>query len=142
MPGAPATPEPTLPDDPAVLRGMVRELLATNRGQQRRIEHLEHRLDLLLKRVYGPRADTLNPDQPSLFGDPPRDIPPPPPAAEATPRPKPAGHGRRSLPTNLRRETEVIDIPEAEKRAVGGTWIRIGEAVSERLDYTPASLFV
>src|SRR3954471_17885981 len=108
MPGAPATLEPTLPDDPAVLQGMVRELLSTNRGQQRRIEHLEHRLDLLLKSVYGPRADTLNPDQPSLFG-----APPPPPVAEPTPRPKPKGHGRRPLPANLRRETEVIDIPEA-----------------------------
>src|SRR5947208_9259719 len=115
MPDAPAPLGPTLPDDPAVLQGMVRELLATNRGQQRRIEHLEHRLDLLLKRVYGPRADTLNPDQPSLFGDPPPAVPPPPPVAEPTPRPKPKGHGRRSLPANLRRETEVIDIPEAEK---------------------------
>jgi len=142
MPDAPATLEPTLPDDPAVLQGMVRELLSTNRGQQRRIEHLEHRLDLLLKRVYGPRADTLNPDQPSLFGDPPPEVPSPPPVAEPTPRPRPKGHGRRPLPADLRRETEVIDIPEAEKRAVGGTWTRIGEAVSERLDYTPSSLFV
>jgi transposase len=143
MPDAPATLEPMLPDDRAVLQGMVRELLATNRGQQRRIEHLEHRLDLLLKRVYGPRADTLNPDQPSLFGDPPPEVPPPPPAvAEPTPRPKAKGHGRRDLPANLRRETEVIDIPEAEKRVVGGTWTCIGEAVSEKLDYTPSSLFV
>jgi transposase len=143
MPDAPATLEPTLPDDPAVLQGMVRELLSTNRGQQRRIEHLEHRLDLLLKRVYGPRADTLNPDQPSLFGDPPPEVPPPPPAvAEPTLRPKAKGHGRRDLPANLRRETEVVDIPEAEKRVVGGTWTCIGEAVSEKLDYTPSSLFV
>jgi transposase len=143
MPDAPAILEPTLPDDRAVLQGLVRELLATNRGQQRRIEHLEHRLDLLLKRVYGPRADTLNPDQPSLFGEPPPEAPPPPrPAAAATPRPKSKGHGRRPLPANLRRETEVVDIPEAERLAVGGTWTRIGEAVSERLDYTPSSLFV
>ena len=142
MPDAPATLEPTLPDDPAVLQGMVRELLSTNLGQQRRIEHLEHRLDLLLKRVDGPRADTLNPDQPSLFGDPPPEVPPPPPVAEPRPRPKPKGPGRRSLPANLRRETEVIDISEAEKRAIGGTWTRIGEAVCERLDYTPSSLFV
>jgi transposase len=144
MSNATATLEPKLPEDLAVCHGMVRELLATNRGQQRRIEHLEHRLDLLLKRVHGPRADTLNPDQPSLFGEPPPEIapPPPPPVADATPRPTRPGHGRRELPSNLRREMEVVDIPEAEKLLVGGVWTRIGEAVSEKLDYTPSSLFV
>src|SRR5262245_46764754 len=144
MSNAAATLEPRLPDDLAVLHGMVRELLATNRRQQRRIEHLEHRLDLLLKPVYGPRGDTLNPDQPSLFGEPPPEIPspPPPPDAEAMLWPTSKGHGRRQLPSNLSREKEVVDIPKAEKRAVGGTWTRIGEAVSERFYYTPSSLFV
>src|SRR3954451_19439657 len=101
MSNAAATLEPKLPEDLAICQGMVRELLATNRGQQRRIEHLEHRLDLLLKRVYGPRADTLNPDPPSLFGAPPPEVPPPP-VVGPTPRPKPKGHGRRPLPANLR----------------------------------------
>jgi transposase len=144
MSSATATLEPKLPSDLAVCHGMVRELLSTNRKQQRHIEHLEHRLDLLLKRVYGPRADTLNPDQPSLFGEPPPEIPPPAPlpVADATPRPTRPGHGRRELPANLRRETEVVDIPEAEKLLVGGAWTCIGEAVSEKLDYTPSSLFV
>ena len=133
-----------LSDDPAVLQGMVRELLATNHGQQRRIEQLEHRLDLLLKRLYGPRADRVNPDQPSLFEEPPTEPPPPlpSPVTEPTGYAKPKGHGRRSLPADLRRETEVIDVQDAEKLAVGGTWVKIGEAVSEKLDYTPSSLFV
>jgi transposase len=136
--------ELNLPDDPAVLQGMVRELLATNHGQQRRIEQLEHRLDLLLKRLYGPRADRVNPDQPSLFEEL-RTEPPPPlllPVTEPTGHNKPKGHGRRSLPADLRRETEVIDVPDAEKLAVGGIWVKIGEAVSEKLDYMPSSLFV
>jgi transposase len=140
-----ATPnELNLPDDPAVLQGMVRELLATNHGQQRRIEQLEHRLDLLLKRLYGPRADRVNPDQPSLFEEPPTEPPPPLPplVTEPTGHAKPKGHGRRGLPADLRRETEVIDVQDAEKLAVGGTWVKIGEAVSEKLDYTPSSLFV
>jgi transposase len=46
------------------------------------------------------------------------------------------------LPADLRRETVVIDVPDAEKLAVGGIWIKIGEAASEKLDYTPSSLFV
>jgi transposase len=36
----------------------------------------------------------------------------------------------------------VVDIPEVEKQAVGGTWVKIGEEVSEKLDYTPSHLFV
>lgn len=63
-----ATPnESNFPDDPAVVQSVVRELLATNRGQQRRIEQLEHRPDLPLKRLYGLRADRVNSDQPLLF---------------------------------------------------------------------------
>ncbi|QEL16692.1 IS66 family transposase [Limnoglobus roseus] len=144
MPDGPAIPEPTLPADVAVLHGLVRELLAANHAQQDRIAQLEHRLDQLLKRLHGPRADTVHSNQGTLFGDPPADPPPP---VELPPKPSsasrtPSGHGRRPLPANLPRETVVIDIPEAEKLSVGGTWVRIGEETSERLDFTPASLFV
>lgn len=135
-----------LPDDPALLKGIVRELLATHHAQQRQIEQLTHRLDLLLKRVYGPRADTLDPRQLFLFEAPPAENPPAP-----TPLPEPDivtttekknGHGRRKLPADLRRETEVIDVPESVKQATGGAWQQIGEEISEKLDYTPSSLFV
>ena len=77
MPNAPTLPEPTLPGDVALCHGLIRELLATNHRLQRRAEQLEHRLDQLLKRLYGPRADALNPDQASLFGDPPPEPLPP-----------------------------------------------------------------
>jgi transposase len=144
MPDGPATPEPNLPDDPALLKGMIRELLASHHAQQRRIGQLEHRLDQLLKLHYGPRADRLHPDQGTLFGEPPPEPVPVPVEIplELKPAAKPKGHGRKSLPKNLRRETVVVDIPEAEKLAVGGTWVRIGEEVSEKLDFTPSSLFV
>ena len=58
-----------LPDNPALLKGIVRELLVTHHAQQRQIDQLTHRLDLLLKQVYGPRADKLDPHQLSLFAD-------------------------------------------------------------------------
>jgi transposase len=133
-----------LPEELAVCQGMIRELLATNHAQHRRIDHLEHQLDQLLKRLYGPRADKVHPDQGSLFGDPPPEpaAPPVEPPAESAPAATPRGHGRKALQKNLRRETVVLDIAEAEKLAVGGDWIRIGEEVSEKLDYTPSSLFV
>jgi transposase len=140
-------PASNLPDDPVVLQGLVHELLATNRHQQRRIDQLEHRLDQLLKQVYGPRADKLNPDQLRLFGEAPEADPVPPPAPSPGPTGEPAakrkvGHGRRTLPANLRRERVEVDVPAAEKLAVGGTWVTIGEEVSERLDFTPSTLFV
>jgi transposase len=136
--------EAALPDDLPVCHGMIRELLTTHHTHLRRIDQLQHQLDQLLKRLYGPRADKINPLQPSLFDEPTEEAvpPPPPPVEEVTTTVKKAGHGRKALPDNLRRETEVIDVPEAEKLAVGGTWIKIGEAVSERLDLTPAQVFV
>ncbi len=144
MSDGPATPEPNLPDDPVLLKGIIRELLATVHDQQRRIGQLEHRLDQLLKLHYGPRADRIHPDQGSLFGDPPPEPVSPLLEIPLEPKPvsKPKGHGRKSLPKNLRRETIVVDVPEAEKLAVGGDWVKIGEEVSERLDFTPSSLFV
>jgi len=33
-------------------------------------------------------------------------------------------------------------VPEAVKQATGGEWVKIGEEISEKLDYTPSSLFV
>jgi transposase len=135
-----------LPDDPALLKGLVRELLATHHAQQRQIDQLTHRLDLLLKRVYGPRADQLDPRQLSLFDAPPADSLPastPPPEPDVlTTTVKKHGHGRRKLPENLPRETELIDVPESVQQATGGTWVKIGEEISEKLDYTPSSLFV
>lgn len=145
MPDGVASPEVNLPQDVAVLQGMIRELLATNRDLQRRNDQLAQRLDLLLKRVYGPRADKLNPNQLSLFdepasGDAPVSPPPAPSTVVTTVKTK--GHGRRKLPENLKRETEVVDVPDAVKQATGGEWVKIGEEISEKLDYTPSNLFV
>ncbi len=52
------------------------------------------------------------------------------------------GHGRGKLPEHLRRETEIIDVPESVKQAIGGVWQKISEEISEKLDYTPSSLSV
>jgi transposase len=51
--------------------------------------------------------------------------------------------GRRPLPASLPRHRVEIDVPEADKRCACGTAkTRIGEAVSEKLDYVPASVQV
>lgn len=136
-----------LPDDPKLLKGLVRELLATHHAQERQIEQLTHRLDLLLKRVYGPRADQLDPRQLFLFETPPAaditpELPAPPEPEVVTTTVTKNGHGRRQLPEQLKRETELVDVPKSVKQAVGGEWRQIGEEISEKLDYTPSSLFV
>src|SRR5262249_56181986 len=78
-----------LPDDPATLKRLVLELLASLQQQRRDNEALRHRLDQLLRRLYGPRGERYDPHQPLLFPDlaaPPDAAPPPaPPAAPAQP---------------------------------------------------------
>ena len=66
---------------------------------------------------------------------------PEPPAA--TP-PKAGGHGRKPLAAHLRRERVELELSAAERAcpACGDERIRIGEEVSERLDFVPAALFV
>ena len=139
-----------LPDDPVVLQGMIRELLTRLHERDHELAGVQHRLDLLLKRLYGPKAERFDPNQPSLFdGCPappaaePAPAPPPPDEAEAT-RPKKKGHGRQTLPEHLRRERREHDLSEAEKMCpcCQQPRVRIGAEVTEVLDYVPSSLFV
>jgi transposase len=51
--------------------------------------------------------------------------------------------GRRPLPATLPRQRVEVDVPEADKICVcGAAKTRIGEVVSEKLDYVPASVRV
>lgn len=81
-----------LPTDVTVLHGMIRELVTSLQTERRRNDQLVHRLDPLLKRVYGPRSDQLNPSQMTLFheaSDPSPSPPSPPPQPVViTPNPK------------------------------------------------------
>src|SRR3954471_20467285 len=67
--GQPPTAAEYLPDDPATLKRMVLELVASLHERDRDIEALRHRLDLLLRRLYGPRGERFDPDQPLLFAE-------------------------------------------------------------------------
>ena len=87
----------TIDDDRDQLRRMNAELVETVVGQRRQIDELEHQLQLLLRRIYGPRSERINPDQPLLFDEPavsPVSAPPP----EDEPRtPQKRCHGRKKL---------------------------------------------
>src|SRR3954454_5382869 len=78
-----------LPDDIKLLKSMVRELLASLHHSEQDKQELRDRIDLLLRRLYGPRSERLNPDQLLLFEEPNEAQPPvaaPPPI---TPEPAP-----------------------------------------------------
>ncbi len=147
-----------LPDDVETLRALVLEQQAQVVEQQKTIqqlyrenEGLSHRLDLALRRIYGRMSEKLDPKQLLLFGESMQQ------AAQAMEalaarqeadqvpsKPKRKGHGRRPLPADLPRHRveHAIDPVELTCPCCDQRRVRIGEQVSEQLDYTPASLFV
>jgi transposase len=137
-----------LPDDPRTLQALVRELLDALAAERRESTALRTRLDQLLRRLYGPKSekvpDTSSPN-PNATGDNPLSLTPESePRTESGDAPKKRRHGRRRLPRDLPRQRIEHDVAEAEKLCpcCRGRRVRIGEEVSERLDYKPASLFV
>jgi transposase len=143
----------SLPDDLDTLKRMIRELLDLLRSRDRELSGVRHRLDQLLRRLYGPKGEKFRPDQPGLFellnevaaaeAAPPQPTASPP-TEPAAARPKKKGHGRRSLPADLRRERIEHDVPAADKvcPCCQTPRVKIGEETSEQLDYQPAKLFV
>ena len=143
----PPPPVDSLPDDLAVCQQMIRELLVSLREQRQDNAQLRHRLDLLLRRLYGPRAERYDPSQPWLFASPEEPAPPAPAKSAEEPQSgsprKRRGHGRRQLPRHLRREPIEYTLTEAERLCPCCGELRqpIGTTVTEQLDYEPASLF-
>lgn len=147
----PAEPAATLPDDPALLRQMIHELLDALRQTRRENDQLQHRLDLLLRRLYGPRTERFDPRQipllPEVFApvtSETTDAVPPAPEPRTEPAKKARPHGRRLLPKGLPRVPRVYELTEAERCCpeCGEVRAKIDEEHSEQLDYRPASLFV
>jgi transposase len=137
-----------LPDDPVVLKRMLAELLEALRKERHDREALQHRMDQLLRRLYGPRGERVDPNQPLLFASPTAETPAAvagdnptlvPEDAVATPR---RGHGRQRLPGHLVREPRVYELTEAERRCpcCGDVRVVVGQQTCEQLDFVPASL--
>jgi transposase len=138
-----------LPDDPELLKGMILELLASLQQHQRDKDALQHRLALLLQRLYGPRGERFDPNQPLLFPDAAAAqdqtaAAATEPAAPDKPKRKCRPHGRRRLPEDLPRVPRHHELTQAERicPSCGQQREEIGMEKSEQLDYKPASLFV
>ena len=136
-----------LPDDPAILKPMIVDLVGTIGDLERRVAALQHQLHLHLAYRYGPRSEKLSPDQMLLFDTAtPQEAegaPAPTPHQEPALAPKP-GHGRKRLPAELPRVRVEYPIAESERTCPGCKEVmaKIGEDISEQLDFKPASLFV
>jgi transposase len=155
-PGAAAAPAPSiintaaLPDDTAVLKQMIAELLQELRRERRDRHEIQQRLAALLRRWYGPRPERLNPGQPLLFPD--SDTPlsslPSPPPDEAEPPPSRRGqckpHGRRRPSRQLRHEQRRYELTTAERLCpeCGSVRAAIGVESTTQYDYQPAEVFV
>lgn len=138
------------PDEPALLKAMLIEVLAALRDSRRESEQLRNRLDQLLRRLYGTRSERLDPNQLLLFPD--LGTAPETPSAAETEAPsapsgsgqRRRGHGRQTLPRHLPRERRVYELSAAERvcPCCGQERQVIGQERSEQLDYVPASLQV
>ncbi len=127
---------------------MIRELASALGTRDRRIAQLMHRLEQLLRQRYGRRAEKVDPNQLALFA---RELlevaqaepvrPEAPPASQSR---RANGHGRRRLPKDLPRKRVEYPVPADELPCpeCGHERVKIGEEVSEQLEYVPASLYV
>src|SRR6266478_1172490 len=144
-----------LPNDVAVLHAMIRELVDTLKQAHRDREGLQQRIDLLLRKLYGQKAERFDPNQPWLLPEMAPDAAnadaatdrAEPDAADDTPateKPSKGKHGRKPLPKDLPRTRSEHTLSEAERicPCCGVVCQKFGEDVSEQLDFTPASLFV
>jgi len=139
-------------DDLATARTLIATLQDELTRVQRENAALRHQLDLLCQRLFGKKSERVSPDQLRLaFAQLANE-----PGAASEPiemdsgeRPGPGRRrripppGRRPLPAALSRQRLEIDLPEADKICgCGHRKTRIGEAVTEKLEYIPASLRV
>ena len=149
----------TLSDNPQLLQALILQIQEQSAwdkakiagqqlkiaGQQTKIERLQDIIAYLRRKMYGPRSERIDDKQLLLFGQsimPLTSPAPEMPVEVALNRPR--GHGRRIIPANLPREIITIDLKEEEKPCpdCGTVRTKIGEEITEQLEFIPAKLFV
>ena len=134
----------------------IEELTKKLHSTQLSMKMLQHQVEQLLRRVYGRRSEKLDPNQ-LMFDNlilealeqPVPQVSQEPPVEEKTERKKPRTvkrrhPGRIPIPEHLERVEIVLDIPEEKKVCpeTGKPLKKIGEEVSEKLEYRPGKLIV
>jgi transposase len=144
----------TLPDDPALLQQMLREVVSAAVRQQGELHAENDKLRLLIQRLlrhqFGRRSEQLSPDQ-LQFGledleqaiaenqaaQDAAELPQDRPRRGASPN---RNHG--ALPAHLPRYEVVIDVAAVDCPCYGGALHAIGELRTEQLDIVPSQLCV
>jgi transposase len=144
-----------LPGDVVGCHALIAELVRELDVRDRRLRQLQHQVEQLLRWRYGQKRERVDENQ--LFFEalaaiqaevrvPPANEEP---AAQTAPVEEKSvkrhtPHGRGRLPKNLERRRVVYDLTAEQQHCphCAETMRHIGEEVSERLEYVPASLYV
>ena len=119
---------------------------------QRMVQALQHQIEQLTRRLYGPKSEKYHPGQ-LLFDklliagleQPAGPAPTPPPEVNVRSHTRQVnGHGREELPAHLRRVEILLDVPEEEKVCpeTGKPLVKIGEERTEKLAYEAETVYV
>jgi transposase len=135
-----------LPSDLALCHRMIQEMSSALAERDRKIEQLSHHLEQIVRMHFGPRSERVDPNQLAMFDPGQAPSAPEPPSAPAVPAGarSGSGHGRRRLPKDLPRKRIEHPVPPEDlvcPECRAGK-VRIGEEVSEQLEYVPASACV
>jgi transposase len=134
-----------LPDNPAVLQQMLREVVPELQAENEKMWQLIQRL---LRHRFGPRSEQIDLDQLQLaLEDQEQDAAQSEAAKDAAApsqarRTKPAHRNRGGLPEHLPRYEVFVDIESKDCPCCGGRLHLIGEDRTEQLDIIPATLRV
>lgn len=116
-------------------------LTSENKDLRQQIDYLSHELKMLKRMIFGHKSERFkpvmyNPDQLSLFEDEPQPEPVGIPKETITyERTRKKHPGRNAIPEHLPVREEVIE-PDMDTTDM----VKIGEEITETLEYTPASL--
>ena len=143
-----------LPDDPAVLRGMIAQLVQANQSLTDKVAGLLQHVEQLTRRIYGRSSEKWDPNQTIMDEvlahvlEQRTTLPQVPEIAasvkiDAHTR-KVTPHGRSIFPETLKHEEIVIQVPEAQRMCpiTGQERPVIGYEISKKLNYRQAELTV
>jgi len=136
-----------LPNDIETLKRMVRELVVELKEARRLSEQKDRKIDELLRRIYGPRSEKVDPNQLRLFAEeflaqiPPDPDCPLPDAEGKSPKSKPR---RKRTSGKLERRQEFHEVPEAERicPCCGDPMPAIRNETSEQMEYQSAVVYI
>lgn len=148
-----------LPSEVSVLQQIVLQLLQTVEDKDQLLARVQHQLAQLLRYRYGQKRERVDENQLFLFAaqiiaarqrasavseGPVTGLSSRTDSKERKEKPERRGHGRKPLPKSLERRRVVFDLEESQRKCqhCQTPMQKIGEDVSERLEFFPASLQV